>query len=82
MQVKYTLGKASQDNPYHAEVIRSQLTRNLGARFCDIRDEIEIAFDETLPPLSGNGTQNQRLRHNVITLTRDQNGHLYMQWRP
>ncbi|KIJ05875.1 hypothetical protein PAXINDRAFT_92824, partial [Paxillus involutus ATCC 200175] len=42
------LGHDVHHNPYHVAIIRSQLTRNLGNLFPDIRDEIVIAFEETL----------------------------------
>ncbi|KIJ66616.1 hypothetical protein HYDPIDRAFT_109704 [Hydnomerulius pinastri MD-312] len=48
LKVEYTLGPEIHHNPYHIPIIRSQLTRNLGVLFTDIRDEIATAFDETL----------------------------------
>lgn len=41
-------------NPYHLSIVRSQLTRNLGALYPEIRDEIITAFDDVLD-LEGNG---------------------------
>ena len=35
-------------NPYHNEIVRSHLTRNLGTLYPEIRDEICLAFDEVL----------------------------------
>jgi cytochrome P450 len=49
LQSDYTLGPAARVDPYHVDVIRSPLTRNLGARFHDIRDEIEAAFADEIP---------------------------------
>lgn len=48
IQTKYTLGPDVDSNRYHVDVVRSPLTRNLGARFSDVRDEIVQAFSETL----------------------------------
>ncbi|KIJ09984.1 hypothetical protein PAXINDRAFT_102115 [Paxillus involutus ATCC 200175] len=54
LNTEYTLGHDVHHNPYHVAIIRSQLTRNLGILFPDIRDEIVIAFEETLD-LQANG---------------------------
>ncbi|KAH7926831.1 cytochrome P450 [Leucogyrophana mollusca] len=48
LKIEYTLGPEIERNPYHISIIRSQLTRNLAALYPDIRDEIVVAFDETL----------------------------------
>ncbi|KAF9237102.1 cytochrome P450 [Melanogaster broomeanus] len=53
MKVEYTLGHNIHHNPYHIPIIRSQLTRNLGVLYPDIRDELVTAFEETLD-LKGN----------------------------
>ncbi|EGN93634.1 hypothetical protein SERLA73DRAFT_189361 [Serpula lacrymans var. lacrymans S7.3] len=50
LKVEYTLGHEVHHNPYHVSVIRSQLTRNLAARFSDIRDEIAVSFDDIIKP--------------------------------
>lgn len=36
------------ENPYHLQVVRSTLTRNLHVCFPDVRDEIVRAFDDVL----------------------------------
>lgn len=41
-------------NPYHIPIVRSQLTRNIGALYPEIRNEIITAFDDILD-LNGNG---------------------------
>jgi hypothetical protein len=51
---RYTLGDEVHDIPYHAAVIRSQLTRNIGKVYPEIRDEVVTSFDEVLD-LRGNG---------------------------
>ncbi|KAF9236822.1 cytochrome P450 [Melanogaster broomeanus] len=48
VKTKYMLGDLVHRNPYHVPIIRSQLTRNLGVLNPDMRDEIVIAFEETL----------------------------------
>ncbi|KAF8844225.1 cytochrome P450 [Paxillus ammoniavirescens] len=53
LNTEYTLGHDVHHNPYHVATIRSQLTRNLGILFPDIRDEIVTAFEESLD-LQGN----------------------------
>ncbi|TFK98075.1 cytochrome P450 [Pterulicium gracile] len=48
MQQKYTLG-FHDDSGSVTHAVRSSLTRNIAARFDDIRDEIEDAFTTCLP---------------------------------
>ncbi|KIK97710.1 hypothetical protein PAXRUDRAFT_198861 [Paxillus rubicundulus Ve08.2h10] len=48
LKIEYTLGHDIHHNPFHIPIIRSQLTRNLGILYPDIRDEIVTAFQETL----------------------------------
>ena len=54
LNTRYTLGDEVHDKPYHIAVIRSQLTRNIGKLYPEIRDEVVTAFDEVLD-LSGYG---------------------------
>ncbi|KAI0059480.1 cytochrome P450 [Artomyces pyxidatus] len=49
LQVKYTLGDEVHHDPYHIPIIRSQLTRNLGKLFADVRDELVAAFNDQIP---------------------------------
>ena len=42
------MGPELLHNTYHVEVVRSQLTQNLGRLYPEIRDEVIIAFDEVL----------------------------------
>lgn len=49
LQVKYTFGLEAQEHPYHVQVIRDHLKRNLSQLFPDIFDEIRLAFDESIP---------------------------------
>ncbi|KAJ7791749.1 hypothetical protein B0H14DRAFT_188364 [Mycena olivaceomarginata] len=44
----FTLGRDISENPYHLQVVRSTLTRNLHVCFPDVRDEIVCAFDDVL----------------------------------
>ncbi|KAK1231304.1 hypothetical protein PQX77_005584 [Marasmius sp. AFHP31] len=50
MQLQYTMSPVIHENPYHIDVIRGTLTRNIGARFDDVRDELKTAFNEYIPP--------------------------------
>ncbi|KAJ7853056.1 cytochrome P450 [Mycena olivaceomarginata] len=47
-QAQYTVGPEVKNNPYHLEVVRGALTRNLGRCFPRVRDEIVHAFDHVL----------------------------------
>ncbi|KAF7317664.1 Cytochrome P450 [Mycena kentingensis (nom. inval.)] len=49
LQTRYTLGRGIERDPYHPAVIRTSLSRNVGSRFPDIRDEIVCAFGDLLP---------------------------------
>ncbi|KAF7346950.1 hypothetical protein MVEN_01447400 [Mycena venus] len=48
LPVKEVVGRPIIENPYHQHTIRTSLTRNLHARFPDVRDEIACAFEEVL----------------------------------
>ncbi|KAF5365174.1 hypothetical protein D9758_005367 [Tetrapyrgos nigripes] len=49
LKLDYTMGKGIRVLPYHAEVVRTTLTRSIAARFPDIRDEIVHAFNNVVP---------------------------------
>jgi len=55
------LGREVFDDGFHVDVIRSQLTRNIAARFSDIQDEITAGFADYVPT-KGNGKHQQVLR--------------------
>lgn len=42
-------------NPYHADVIRNQLTQNIQAKMADIVDELNAAFADELEPIITDG---------------------------
>ena len=42
------MGDELHDIPYHIVVVRSQLTRNIGRMYPEIRDEVVTAFDQVL----------------------------------
>ncbi|CAL1702631.1 unnamed protein product [Somion occarium] len=46
---KYSMGKNIMDDPFHVDVIRGQLTRNLAMVFPAMCDEIETVFAEAIP---------------------------------
>ncbi|PBK90673.1 cytochrome P450 [Armillaria gallica] len=47
--VDYTFGRSIRVDPYHFEVVRGALTRNIASCFADIQDEIEAAFRDNIP---------------------------------
>ena len=53
-QIDYTMNPRIHQNPYHAQVTRSQLTRNVGTLYPELRNEITTAFDDIID-LKGNG---------------------------
>ncbi|KIL65456.1 hypothetical protein M378DRAFT_162080 [Amanita muscaria Koide BX008] len=44
-----TLGADLFDDPFHIEIVKGPLTRNIGAKFADVQDEIIAAFDDFIP---------------------------------
>lgn len=48
LQTDYTVGSDTVTDPYHIDVVRNALTRNLNVRFADVWDEIQIAFKEEI----------------------------------
>ncbi|KAF8549780.1 cytochrome P450 [Imleria badia] len=57
LQIEYTMAPEIYHNPYHIPIVRSQLTRNIGALYPEIRNEITAAFDDILD-LKGNEWKN------------------------
>lgn len=49
LQLDYTLGREVTWNPYHVNVVRTSLTRNILAQFDDMYYEMVDAFDDALP---------------------------------
>ncbi|KAG2154646.1 cytochrome P450 [Suillus clintonianus] len=49
LQVKYTFGIDAQEYPYHVQVTRNHLSRNLQVLFPDVCGEINHAFDAIMP---------------------------------
>ena len=47
------LGEQTRTDPFHIGVVRTPLTRNLGYRFAEVKDEIMEAFGEMIPPTGG-----------------------------
>ncbi|PBK74138.1 cytochrome P450 [Armillaria solidipes] len=53
LQTCYTLGSNIHHDPYHVDVVRSALTRNISACFPAVRDEIEVSFKDEIPETEG-----------------------------
>ncbi|EMD40104.1 hypothetical protein CERSUDRAFT_45258, partial [Gelatoporia subvermispora B] len=49
LQSKWTLGRETTEDPYHIEVIKEKLTRNLATVLPQVMDEIQHAFDDQIP---------------------------------
>ncbi|PBK94111.1 cytochrome P450 [Armillaria gallica] len=49
LQMDYTISRSIGTDPYHVEVIRGALTRNIAACFADVQDEIRAAFIDHIP---------------------------------
>ncbi|KAH9474336.1 Cytochrome P450 monooxygenase 151 [Psilocybe cubensis] len=48
LQLEHTLGPELLDDPYHIDVIRMSVTRNIAARFEDIHDEVRRAYSDAI----------------------------------
>ena len=60
---EWTLEKRLTENHYHIEVIRSQLTRNIASVFSSLHEEVELAFQSSIPATEGMLTI---IRHSII----------------
>jgi len=49
LEIDYTLDLLNKDDIYHAEVIRSKLTRNLAVTFKEVREELINALEDSIP---------------------------------
>ncbi|KAH9939336.1 cytochrome P450 [Epithele typhae] len=49
LQLRHTLGPTFDDQ-FHVAVVRDKLTRNLGALYPDVLDEVNTAWEELVPP--------------------------------
>ncbi|KAF5368299.1 hypothetical protein D9757_010524 [Collybiopsis confluens] len=49
LQSEYTFGNPFHEDPYTVKVIRGLLTRNIGAKFAEVQDEITVSCEELLP---------------------------------
>ncbi|KAJ3812195.1 cytochrome P450 [Lentinula aff. lateritia] len=50
MQTDYTMEPHILENPYHFRFIHLSLTRDLGGRFPELKEEVIAAFSELVPP--------------------------------
>ncbi|TFY79744.1 hypothetical protein EWM64_g4273 [Hericium alpestre] len=49
LQIEYTIGLETSTNPYHINIVRSQLTRSLTGLFPEIRDELVSGCLDLIP---------------------------------
>ncbi|KAH9897770.1 cytochrome P450 [Cubamyces lactineus] len=52
MQIRYTFGPESNDDPYHVDVIKEKLTRSVPAILPDVIDELTLAVPQHIPAKS------------------------------
>jgi cytochrome P450 len=65
LQVKYTFGVDAQEYPYHTQVTRNHLSRNLQALFPNVYDEINHSFG-TIIPLDQDGWTKVRIYPEIM----------------
>ena len=46
---EYTLGTETIANPYHVDLVRSQLTRQIGVLVKDVKEEVQDALEDATP---------------------------------
>jgi len=67
-QSDYMIGPQIRSDPYHVSIVRAPLTRSLGARYEDIRDEIAASFSDMIPA-NGNGIlESNHCAHTAILI--------------
>jgi hypothetical protein len=49
LHMRYTFGPEIEFNHRHADVIKTHLTRNVGALFPEVHDELVAAFEDIIP---------------------------------
>ncbi|KAM6503706.1 Cytochrome P450 [Amanita muscaria] len=49
LHANMTIGPEPFDDPFNIDAIKGPLTRNIGAKFADVQDEIAAAFEEYIP---------------------------------
>ncbi|KAI0828877.1 cytochrome P450 [Trametes gibbosa] len=49
MQIRYTLGPDTEDDPYHVDLIKEKLTRSVPAILPDVIDELTLAVPQHIP---------------------------------
>lgn len=49
MQIRYTLGADTEDDPYHVDIIKEKLTRSVPAILPEVIDELTLAVPQHIP---------------------------------
>lgn len=70
------MGESTDLDPYHIPVIRGTMTRSLATVFPEVRDEVQVAFKEYIPPSTGTSKGTLQATSKV-NFTRLQNGSKY-----
>lgn len=51
LQLDYTLGRGVTNHPYHVSVVRAAITRNIAAKFDEMRDEVGRGYAQAFERL-------------------------------
>ncbi|KIL60262.1 hypothetical protein M378DRAFT_26590 [Amanita muscaria Koide BX008] len=54
---EFTIGPEHIDDPFHIEVVKRPLTKNIGAKLADVQDEIMAAFEDYIPATESEWTR-------------------------
>jgi hypothetical protein len=49
VQAEYTMDLLDDNDEYHTDIVRSQLTRNIANTFKDVREELIMGMDDLIP---------------------------------
>ena len=69
IQAKYTLDLLNEDDEFHTDIIRSQLTRNIANTFKEVREELIMAMDDQIPTCGDREWQFLRRRRYISNST-------------
>jgi hypothetical protein len=62
MQPEYTVDLLNANDPYHRNIIRSKLTRNMDSTFKEVREELVMAMADLIPTHEHSTWQSPRQR--------------------
>jgi hypothetical protein len=68
LQTDYTLNWLNKHDDYHADVVRSKLTRNIAVTFKDVREELIYTLEDSIPTGKGNTCWSHRWKSYLLLI--------------